>query len=339
MEEEDFDSPDKYFKDQIRRAVEKNDMSFILNIAHRFNLNAEMKESFLLYSIVCKFKNRNTKPAELLISLGARPTGKDLGMTTVYVSINEVHRNFLHVLLLAGAKVDEPYLDERTGKETTAFRYSLGTSPYITNLFMKYGGRISSHDDIREMIMEGNLSLLDKAVREGWDPLVRHNGLTHLEALCYNISCDVGIFVPSVRWLMDHGATLTQRTPEDGPLISYLLYQHAMRYFRVTEFVTWLLDHGAGETADWEDRYGDSPLSIAVASNAESIVRILLSRGVKPDSGDALKKATGEVEYHPDSLRLIRPMRPVSERTLSLLLGEKVDGPEEIYTRGDMNYR
>jgi ankyrin repeat protein len=319
--------------------VEKNDTSFILNIAHRFNLNAEMVESFLLYSIVCKFKNRNTKPAELLISLGARPTGKDLGITAQYVELREVHRNFLHILLLAGAKVDEPYLDERTGKETTAFRYSLGTSPYITNLFMKYGGRISSHDDIREMVMEGNLSLLDKAVREGWDPLVRHNGFTHLEALFCNMFCDSGFFTESVQWLVDHGASLTQRTPEGGPLISYLLYQKAMRAFPFTKFITWLLDHGAAETIEREDQYGDSPLSIAVAGNAEDIIRLLLDRGVKPDSGNAMKKAKGEMEYHPDSLILIRPVAPISERTLSILRGEKVEGPAEIYSRGAMNYR
>lgn len=137
---------------------------------------------------------------------------------------------------------------------------------------------------------------------------------------------------------MGYGASLAQRTPEGGPLISYLLYQYGIRKGQL-EVVKWFLDHGAGETVEWEDRYGDSPLSIAVAGNAEDVILLLLSLGVSPDSGNAMKKATGEVEYHPDSLRLIRPDGPVSKRTISILRGQNVDGPEEIYTRGDMNYR
>jgi len=44
--------------------------------------------------------------------------------------------------------------------------------------------------------------------------------------------------------------------------------------------------------------------------------------------------------YHPESLRLIRPVAPISERTLSILRGEKVEGPEtKAFTSLAMNYR
>jgi ankyrin repeat protein len=319
------------FREEIRKSLNGGNTFLFWKMASQFDLNAERKCSFLLASILLKFKNRNTRPAKALLLLGARPTGEDLGITASYVAMDEVHRKFLHLLLRAGADVNEPYKEEMSGREITPFRQSLGyKDPYIMNLFMRYGGRISSHDDIREMVMKGNTELLDQVVKDGWDPLVRHNGLTHLEALCYNMSYYSRDTPSAVLWLIDHGASLTQRTPEGGSILSYLLYQYAEKHVD-SEVVTWFLGNGARETVEWEDRYGDSPLSIAVASNAEDVILLLLSLGVSPDSGNAMKKATGEVEYHPDSLRLIRPDGPVSKRTISILRGENVDGPEEIY--------
>jgi hypothetical protein len=331
---------DAYFEREIRRAVRSGNALPIWKLGRNIDLNAERECSFLLTSMICEYRNRDKSVTQALLCLGARPTGKDLGRLVPRVYRREVRKKFLTLLLEEGANVNEPFPDEITGKETTSFRLSLAyNNPYIRNLFMKYGGRISSNADLREMVMNHNSGLLRETVNAGWDPLTRHDGLTHLEALCYNtLSCDHTHFLSTVQRLMGYGASLAQRTPEGGPLISYLLYQYGIRKGQL-EVVKWFLDHGAGETADWEDRYGDSPLSIAVAGNAESIVRILLDRGVKPDSGNAMKKAIGEVEYHPDSLRLIRPDGPVSERMTSILRGEKVEGPEEIYTRGDMNYR
>ena len=320
------ETSERYFEKEIQRALFSGDVSRVLELGKNFDLNADRDYSFLMTSITGRDRNSDTRVTEALLSLGARPTGKDLGRTALAVYYDDAHKKFLHLLLRAGANVNEPFINE--GKYTTPFRVSLGINDYYAkNLFMLYGGRISSHDDIREMVMNGNTELLDRVVRDGWDPLVRHEGLTHLEALCYNTSRLYWGTPTVIRWLEKKGASFTQRTPEGGPLISYLLYQYGTREGQ-REVFKWFLDHGARETAEWEDRYGDSPLSIAVASNAEMIIRLLLDRGVKPDSGDALKKATGEVEYHPESLRLIRPDGPVSKRIISILRGEKVYGPE-----------
>ena len=320
-EESEGSDSDDYLEEVIDRVVfDGKSARRIWRVAHRFDLNAERERSFLLISIIDRYGNNDTRAASTLLLLGARPSGKDLGETSIYVAMKEVHKKFLYLLLRAGADVNEPFYDVY-GRETTPFRDSLGRrNPYIMNLFMRYGGRISSDADFRKLIVDGNLHRFKLALQAGLDPLARHDGLTHLEALCYNRS-RLPEILPAVRWLMDHGATLTQRTPEGGPLISYLLYQHDLRKGHA-EVMEWFLGNGAGETVEWEDRYGDSPLSISVASNAEPVVLLLLSRGVKPDSGDAMRKAKGEVEYHPESLRLIRPMRPVSERMTSLLRGE-----------------
>jgi hypothetical protein len=330
------ETSERYFEKEIQRALFSGDVSRVLELGKNFDLNADKEYSFLMRSITGRDRNSDTRVTEALLSLGARPTGKDLGMTAYAVYYDDAHKKFLHLLLRAGANVNEPFIEQ--GRYTTPFRVSLGINDYYAkNLFMLYGGRISSHDDIREMVMNGNTELLDRVVKDGWDPLVRHNGLTHLEALCYNTSGLYWMASTVIRWLGRKGASFKQRTPEGGPLISYLLYQYAIREEQLEVF-EWFMDHGAAETADWEDRYGDSPLSIAVASNAEMIVR-LLARGVKPDSGNAMKKATGEVEYHPESLRLIRPDGPVSKRTLSILRGEKVYGPEKKTSPISMNYR
>jgi hypothetical protein len=331
------ETSERYFEKEIQRALFSGDVSRVLELGKNFDLNADKEYSFLMRSITGRDRNSDTRVTEALLSLGARPTGKDLGMTAYAVYYDDAHKKFLHLLLRAGANVNEPFIEK--GRYTTPFRVSLGINDYYAkNLFMLYGGRISSHDDIREMVMNGNTELLDQVVKDGWDPLVRHNGLTHLEALCYNTSGLYWMACTVIRWLERKGASFKQRTPEGGPLISYLLYQYAIRYGQLEVF-EWFMDHGAAETADWEDRYGDSPLSIAVASNAEMIVRLLLARGVKPDSGNAMKKATGEMEYHPESLRLIRPDGPVSKRTLSILRGEKVYGPEKKTSHISMNYR
>jgi len=335
---------DAYFTLEISHAIDQGQPFRIRNIAHRYDLNAERRISFLLSSIFyAQHEGYNvysdSRVTEILLELGARPTGNDLGETVRAVCRGLLHKKFIGILLRAGADVNEPFNELRTGVETTPFRVSLGyRDPYVMNRLARCGGRISSHADIREMVMNDNQPLLDQIVKDGWDPLVRHNGLTHLEALCYNKSYLPEI-LPTVRWLIDHGALLTQRTPEGGSILSYLLYQYDMKDCVNRNVMTWFLDNGARETIDWEDQYGDSPLSVAAASNAESIVRLLLERGVRPDSGNAMKKATGEMEYHPESLRLIRPMRPISRRTASILRGEKVKGREPIYEKGEMNYR
>jgi ankyrin repeat protein len=334
---------DEYFSTEIFHAVTQGRPDRIRDIAHRYDLNADREIPFLLSALIhaqhegCNVYS-DSRVAEVLLELGARPTGKVFGWAVQAVCRGDLHKKFIGILLRAGANVNEPFKDLNTKLETTPFRVSLGyRDPYMMNRLMRCGGRISSHADIREMVLHDNLPLLDKAVKDGWDPLARHNGLTHLEALCYNASHHVEI-LPAVRWLMDHGATLTQRTPEGGPLLSYLLYQYDMRYIRKADLV-WFLDHGAAKTIDWKDKYGDSPLSIAVASNAEDMILFLLERGVKPDSGNALKKATGEMAYHPESTKLIRPMRPITRRTVSILRGERVDGRAPIYQKDRMNYR
>jgi len=332
------ETSERYFEKEIQRALFSGDVSRVLELGKNFDLNADKEYSFLMRSITGRDRNSDTRVTEALLSLGARPTGKDLGMTAYAVYYDDAHKKFLHLLLRAGANVNEPFIEQ--GRYTTPFRVSLGINDYYAkNLFMLYGGRISSHDDIREMVMNGNTELLDRVVKDGWDPLVRHNGLTHLEALCYNTSGLYWMASTVIRWLGRKGASFKQRTPEGGPLISYLLYQYAIREEQLEVF-EWFMDHGAAETADWEDRYGDSPLSIAVASNAEDIILFLLILGVDPNSGNALKKATGEMAYHPESLRLIRPVAPISERTLSILRGEKVEGPEtKAFTSLAVNYR
>ncbi len=338
---ESVQGSDAYFEREILRAVRSGNSLPIWKLGRTIDLNAERECSFLLTSIICEYRNRDDSVTRALLCLGARPTGKDLGMLVSRVYHREVRKKFLTLLLREGADVNEPFPDEVTGKETTPFRLSLAyNNIYIRNLFMKYGGRISSNADLREMVMKCKPLLLHETVAAGWDPLVRHDGLTHLEALCYNmVSCDYTYFLPTVQRLIGYGASLTQRTPEGGPLISYLLYQYGIRKGQ-REVVTWFVGNGARETIEWEDQYGDSPLSIAVASNAEDIILFLLILGMDPNSGNALKKATGEMAYHPESLRLIRPVAPISERTLSILCGEKVEGPEKkTFTSLAMNYR
>jgi hypothetical protein len=144
-EESEGSDSDDYLEDVIDRVVfDGKSARRIWRVGRRFDLNAERERSFLLISIIDRYGNNDTRAASTLLLLGARPTGKDLGNTSLYVAMREVHKKFLYLLLRAGADVNEPFYDVY-GRETTPFRDSLRhKNPYIRNLFMRYGGRISS---------------------------------------------------------------------------------------------------------------------------------------------------------------------------------------------------
>ena len=144
-ESESDQGSDAYFEREIRRAVRSGNALPIWKLGRTIDLNAERECSFLLTSIICEYRNRDDSVTQALLCLGARPTGKDLGRLVPRVYKREVRKKFLTLLLREGADVNEPFPDEVTGKETTSFRLSLAyNNPYLRNLFMKYGGRISS---------------------------------------------------------------------------------------------------------------------------------------------------------------------------------------------------
>ena len=219
-------------------------------------------------------------------------------------------------------------------KNTTPFKAALdyGNS-HVIKAYMETGSTITTDEEFRSACQLEDIEFMELGIKNGVNPLAVYNGNTHLESICFNIKRFLPGACERIKWFLDHGATLTQRTPEEGPLLNYVLYQAYLRQFQ-TEGIKWFMENGAAETINWEDKYGDSPLSIAVASNNEGIVRCLLALGANPTSGKALQKAMGEANYHPESLALIRPhsenpLEPASDRIISLLRGESVDGEKK----------
>lgn len=340
--------------DQLIEACYRGDLKTMRKMAPEFDLNVYRNESYtdhpspLLAAILgqmMEYENTTLGPAKLMLEEGARPSAFDLYKTNQIVSMGELSYEFIPLLLSYGPdlneklRVNECGLDDHflSDSESDTEEYGQShqwtvTTPFKSSLYyghmktikayLNAGAILQPTEDFRAIChLSDGVELMELCVEKGANPLGAYNGVTHLESVCYNIMRFCPDSFKRIKWFMDHGARLDQRTTEEGPLMNYLLYQYYTRVNQV-DAVKWFMENGARDTINWVDKYGDSPLSVAVVSNDERIVRVLLEYGADPHSGHALNKAKGE-KYEKESLQHIRPhfseRGPISPRIIEML--------------------
>jgi ankyrin repeat protein len=200
---------------------------------------------------------------------GANPNqGYSQGNTPLTSAVLNQNQPVISLLIQSGADVNAP---DKTG-----------TTP------LSYGARKKNYKILKELISAGADPNKDVPVNQAWPPSHYTLGPPLFSAVARDRLANVQV-------LLEAGADPNFQTNEKHtPLIECCLYPG----FKASEIASLLIGHGA--QVNHADSDGDTPLHLAIESDEDDLVRILLESGADPTIPNKLGQTPAMLQFAKD---------------------------------------